>query len=160
MLSAETADCRVSNCLGRLQIHCFLAVQIPYNLLDGLRDKCPSRNTERIREEFRETASLLIFSVSQIQQVWIQKFFFFWLALNYYCKRVTSNFLHHVCCLALLILSLLQETELVVSEEIYWNSSHNTFLFFCATIHISEESQLKITFKPSKSVSQVCQQWW
>lgn len=88
-----------------------------------------------------------------------KKNFFFWLALNYYCKRVTSNFLHHICCLALLILSLLQETELVVSEEIYWNSSHNTFLFFCATIHISGESQLKITFKPSKSVSQVHQQW-
>lgn len=46
-----------------------------------------------------------------------------------------------------------QEKKLAVSKEIYWTSSHHTFLFCCATIHISEESQVKITLKPNRSVS-------
>lgn len=74
--SAETADCRVSNLLGMLQTHCLLIVQIPYNLLDGLRDRGPSRNPERILAESREMPSPLTFSVSQIQQVWMEYNFF------------------------------------------------------------------------------------
>lgn len=130
--NAETADCRVSNLLGMLQTHCLLVVQIPYDLLDGLRDRWPSRNPEKILAESREMPSSLTFSVSQIQQVWMEYNFLFWLALNYYYKTINiKSFASHVLFSTIDLVSVAGNRIGSIQRNLLDQLTSYIFIFLC-----------------------------